>query len=251
MRNLYWGVILIGIGILLLLDNLGVADFGDMIHDFWPVLLILWGLSVLLRRRAAGNAQRMGGYTQPQGARSQAPGPSSQVADASFEESPGSPQSSGSAFESADASSQTMGAPSAPLGGPTHTMGGQFQTESELIHQSSVFGDISVKVSSRRFRGGSISTVFGSTSLDLSSAGFAEGDHELRIHGVFGESRLILPRDAAVAISASSVLGDLVIFGQQKGGISSEIQHMTPSYALASSKLRISITRIFGSIRVD
>ena len=46
-------------------------------------------------------------------------------------------------------------------------------------------------------------------------------------------------------------MGDLVIFGQRKGGISSEIQHMTPGFAQASSRLRITITRILGGIRVD
>lgn len=188
MRNLYWGFILIGIGILLLLDNLGVADFGDMIRDFWPLLLVFWGLSILVRRRS---------FTSPQ------------------------------------------------------TAEGSFQTESELIQQSSVFGDIAANVTSTRFRGGSVSTVFGASNLDLSAARFAEGEHELRIHGVFGDSRLVLPKDAAVAISATTVFGELLIFGQQKGGMSSEIQHVTASYPLASSRLKISISRVFGRIRVE
>jgi lia operon protein LiaF len=129
--------------------------------------------------------------------------------------------------------------------------GGPYQSESELLHQSSAFGDISVNVTSPHFRGGSISTVFGGSNLDLSSAGIAEGEHELRIHGVFGDSRLVLPKDAAVAISASSVFGDLIILGQRKGGISTEIQHVTPNYPLASNRLKVIITRVFGSIRVE
>ena len=223
MRNLYWGFILIIIGILLLLDNLGVADFGDMIHDYWPVILVVWGLGILLRRRSVSTAPSPAGY--PQGGSEQI-GSQQGVSPGAESQQPGSSQSRASA------------------GGPN-------QSESELIHQSSAFGDISVNVTSPHFRGGSVSTVFGGSNLDLSAAGIAEGEHELRIHGVFGDSRLVLPKDAAVAISASSVFGDLFILGQRKGGISTEIQHVTPSYPLASNRLKVTITRIFGSIRVE
>ena len=51
-RNLFLGIVLITIGVLFLLDNLGVADFGDMVHDYWPLILILWGLSIVMRGRA-------------------------------------------------------------------------------------------------------------------------------------------------------------------------------------------------------
>ena len=34
MRNLFWGFILVMFGVLLLLDNIGIADFGEMIHDY-------------------------------------------------------------------------------------------------------------------------------------------------------------------------------------------------------------------------
>ncbi|TLY32431.1 MAG: hypothetical protein E6K56_03270 [Ignavibacteria bacterium] len=194
MRNFYWGFILILFGFLLLLDNLGAIDFKEFISDYWPLLLILWGVSILARRR---------------------------------------PRPAGAAG---------AGVPSPELSS---------QIDSELVHQSSVFGNIDVKVTSQQFKGGSISTVFGESFIDLSSAKFAEGEHELRVHGVFGESRIILPPDAAAAVSASSVLGELVIFGQRKGGFSSEIQHMTPNYAQVTNRMKISITRVFGSINVS
>ncbi len=46
-----WGLILIILGGLLLLDNLGVADFGHVIGTYWPIILIVIGLSLLLRHR--------------------------------------------------------------------------------------------------------------------------------------------------------------------------------------------------------
>jgi len=45
------GVIIIVIGIILLLNNLDAFDLGEFIADFWPVLLILLGLRLILRRK--------------------------------------------------------------------------------------------------------------------------------------------------------------------------------------------------------
>src|SRR5258706_4854130 len=125
MRNLYWGFILIVIGILLLLDNLGVADFGDMIHDYWPLILVFWGLGILLRRRSVSTSPSPAG--NPQGD-SQEMGSQPGVSPGAESQQPGSSQFGSSAGE------------------PN-------QSESELLHQSSAFGDISVNVTSPRFPG--------------------------------------------------------------------------------------------------
>ena len=42
--TLIWGVILIAIGILFLLDNIDIhIDVWRYLSNFWPVILILWG----------------------------------------------------------------------------------------------------------------------------------------------------------------------------------------------------------------
>ena len=48
--KLVGGVILIGIGLIFLLDRMGVADFGDVIRRYWPMVLVLIGLPRLFRR---------------------------------------------------------------------------------------------------------------------------------------------------------------------------------------------------------
>ena len=49
--NLLWGFILILIGLLFLLDNLYIMDFGDFISTFWPAILILIGIKIILDKR--------------------------------------------------------------------------------------------------------------------------------------------------------------------------------------------------------
>lgn len=49
MKNIAFGLILVLVGFLLLLDNLGVLDFFDVILTYWPIILIIAGIYFLLR----------------------------------------------------------------------------------------------------------------------------------------------------------------------------------------------------------
>jgi hypothetical protein len=47
-RHVFWAFILIAIGILFMLNNFGVLEFGfRALWSLWPLILILWGISVL------------------------------------------------------------------------------------------------------------------------------------------------------------------------------------------------------------
>ena len=186
-RNYFVGIVLITFGVLFLLDNLGVANFGDMIHDYWPLILILWGLSILLRRKTS-------------------PGESSAIVADSLDR--------------------------------------------ELVHESNVFGNIFLSITSQHFKGGSISTVFGDCDLDLSSATIADGEHVLRVHSVFGDSSIILPKNTAVSVTASSTFGSLTVLGKRKDGFSSVLQATTPEYESSPNRLNISLNKVFGDTRI-
>lgn len=47
-RNIFWGVVLIFLGVLFILQNLNVIHFEWMhLWRLWPVILVLWGVSIL------------------------------------------------------------------------------------------------------------------------------------------------------------------------------------------------------------
>ncbi|HTX20100.1 MAG TPA: cell wall-active antibiotics response protein LiaF [Bacteroidota bacterium] len=48
-RSYIGAIVLITLGILFLLDNLGVAHFGDIISTYWPLILILIGIRIFVR----------------------------------------------------------------------------------------------------------------------------------------------------------------------------------------------------------
>jgi predicted membrane protein len=193
MRNLFWGLILVMFGVMFLLDNLGIADFGYMIHQYWPLILIFWGIVILTRRR--------------------------------WDRVP----------VSADASPPTATSP----------------LDTDVIHRSDVFGDLTLAVSSQNFKGGSVSTVFGSTFLDLSKAKIAEGNYVFNVHSVFGSTQIVLPPDAAVSISATGVFGDLFVRGDQRRGFSTSLYSVTPNYEGATNRIKISVSNVFGSLKIS
>ncbi len=49
--RIFGGLIIIVIGVLLLLNNIGTFDLGDFIADYWPVILILLGVRLILRTK--------------------------------------------------------------------------------------------------------------------------------------------------------------------------------------------------------
>ncbi len=47
-RHVFWAFILIAVGILFMLNNFGVLEFGfRTLWSLWPLILILWGISIL------------------------------------------------------------------------------------------------------------------------------------------------------------------------------------------------------------
>ena len=54
--ELFWGVLLITLGVVFLLAKLDIMDIGDFFRIFWPVILIAVGLRLILKRNAGAMA---------------------------------------------------------------------------------------------------------------------------------------------------------------------------------------------------
>lgn len=196
--GLWWGVILIAIGVLMLLDNMYVVDFGDILHTYWPVIFIIWGLSLLGRRSSSGRSE----------------------SDPSF----------------------------GRVDGVTATV--YPGSDANQLSSSTVFGDYRVAVQSKSFAGGTVSTTFGNTDIDLLNAQLAEGEHALKLDGVFGNTWVHLPKDMAFAVFANTTFGDTRVNDQRKGGVSSSLDYTSPDFHLAAKRLRISVSRVFGNVTI-
>jgi predicted membrane protein len=196
--RIWWGLVLIVLGVLFLFDNIRLIDFGEILHTWWPLLLVIWGLAILVRRMNIP-----------------------QVGDAK------------------------PGATSDHLFGDTNE-----QSTADRISYSGVFGDTRVRVSSSDFKGGTVSTVFGDTLIDLSPSSLHDGENTLKVSGVFGDIDVIAPREAGLAVSATTVFGNLTVNEMHKEGFSSSVQYESPGYVTAPKKLRIVMSQVFGDVSV-
>ena len=50
--QIFWGLFLVAAGTFLLLGRLGIADFSWTLRKFWPLIIVIIGLSKLFHRRS-------------------------------------------------------------------------------------------------------------------------------------------------------------------------------------------------------
>jgi predicted membrane protein len=193
-RSFWPGVILIVLGALFLLDTLEVSSFGHVVRTYWPLILIIVGIALLLKSQRDWMAA---GPSTPQGEGRQG-----------------------------------------------------VETSADVVSESSVFGNIFVKPTSKNFRGGSVSAVFGNLELNLASVELAPGEQHLGVHGVFGGVRVTLPKDVGLMVRGNCLFGEVTVLNQKRGGIGSEVFHKSDNYDTAEKKLNITASQVFGDLRI-
>ncbi|MGB3778881.1 MAG: LiaF domain-containing protein [Tunicatimonas sp.] len=62
-------------------------------------------------------------------------------------------------------------------------------------------------MTSEYFRGGKITTIFGSNEINLVNAQLADGQNELDLFTLFGSTELTVPRDWDVKVDVTPILG--------------------------------------------
>ena len=141
------GVVITGLGVIFLLVTLDVwgFSFGD-IWRFWPVILVIVGMSIIFGGRKARSKRR-------------------------------------DALHSADDS-----------------------TPGEL-NVSCVFGETSQTITDRALSGGEVTSVFGNARVDLRGAGLAAGGASLNVTAVFGGVVLAVPPAWSLQIETTNILG--------------------------------------------
>lgn len=123
-------------------------------------------------------------------------------------------------------------------------------SEENHVSSSTVFGDYTVAIQSKSFAGGFVSTTFGNMDIDLLNARLAEGEHSLKLDGLFGNTTVYLPKDMAFVVFANTTFGDIWINQQRKQGISPSLDYASSDFHTATQRLRISASRVFGKITV-
>jgi predicted membrane protein len=80
-------------------------------------------------------------------------------------------------------------------------------TDMDFIDDVAVFGGSEQKVTSKNFKGGKVTNIFGGSSFDLSDAELAPGRNILDMFCLFGGSKIIVPPAWKVKIEVTAIFG--------------------------------------------
>jgi len=221
--RIFWGLVLILIGALVLFLRYDFWDFGYLLSTWWPSILILIGISVLIgnrfRRWGAGLILILFG---------------------------GLFQAWELGYLAGDVWRKIWPAVLIVLGAwiifrPSRRRQDRFRAAPAPggdIDVTAVFSGAKRRVEARNFKGGEATAVFGGVDLDLTGAGLEGGQATMEATAIFGGVDIIVPRDWKVVLDGTPILG----------GVS--MKHANPPESEVQSTLHVRGTAIFGGVTV-
>lgn len=65
--NLTWGLVLIALGVIFILNNFNYLNFGHLLWTYWPLILVAIGIKIILDRRRVNTQDMTGNSSIPSG----------------------------------------------------------------------------------------------------------------------------------------------------------------------------------------
>ncbi len=81
------------------------------------------------------------------------------------------------------------------------------ETDMDIIDDVAIFGGSEQKVTSKNFKGGKVTNIFGGSTFDMSDAVLAPGRNTLDMFCLFGGSKMIVPPTWKVKIEITAIFG--------------------------------------------
>lgn len=191
--RIFWGLMLILLGVLFLLDQMGQLDFGNLISRWWPLILVAAGLWQLISsdfRELAGGLFLI------------ALGVIFQLAK----------------LEILGRSAWHYIWPALIIGLGLWVLLGAFRRSSaarfsdsreDVLDAFAIFAGLNRRIESQNFRGGRATALMGGIELDLTGARLAEPRVGLELTAILGGIDLRVPRHIQVELQGNPVLGGI------------------------------------------
>lgn len=81
------------------------------------------------------------------------------------------------------------------------------EIDMDFIDDIAIFGGSEQKITSKNFKGGKVSNIFGGSTFDLMDAELATGRNVLDMFCLFGGSKIIVPAGWSIKIEVTSIFG--------------------------------------------
>ena len=217
---MFFGFVLVGLGVLFLLDNLNLLETRDVIRTFWPTVIIGWGVVRLFRTR--GGERLMGAVAVFVGSLFLG----NQLFDwdvsvmaifwplilIAFGISILSRAWGGVTTVQASVSTSAPGAAGVTDAGGAATGDADPDARvdtSSTIKEFAVMAGVERKNISQTFRGGDVTAAMGSVEIDLRECRMAAEDVQVSVSVFLGEIVLRIPRDWTVDSRVAVVMASL------------------------------------------
>ena len=220
--RIFAGILLIAVGVVFLLANIGRLDFGDFISMYWPMILIFFGLWHLFSRgfRNAGGALfliilgvffQLNNWDMIGGRVWVYFWPLLIIAAGLW-----------IIFKPR----QRIFADKAP------------EIKDDDLGAFALFSGLKRRFESDKFRGGKATAIFGGMDLDLTQAKLAENQATVELTAILGGINLFVPREWNVIVDSSSILGGV------------DDKHRPVPAATVQPTLYVKATAILGGIDI-
>jgi predicted membrane protein len=189
------GILLAVIGLLILLDNLGVLDLGPFLGRWWPLIIVLLGLWKLV----VWGAQSLGSALLLI-----IIGILCQLATVGAIEW-------SAIFRLWPVLLIAIGAwmllrPTRHWGEKHRAIGGE---NIDFLDAWALFGGAERRLTSQQFNGGNATALFGGIDIDLRQAQLSEGEHSLHLTALFGGVDVFVPPEWDVTVTGTPLFGSL------------------------------------------
>ena len=98
----------------------------------------------------------------------------------------------------------------------------------------------------------SISHFIGDTKLDLTRAQIPLGETRIYVSTFIGDVKVFVPDDYSVGVRvvSSSLIGDVKVMDQKRGGLFNQVNVETPRFIDASKQVVLVVSTFIGDVRV-
>jgi predicted membrane protein len=240
MGGMIMGLAVIAVGVLFLLKNVGILYFDDL-WQYWPVILIAFGISKLVNTHSASSVTsglilggigtvfllRNLGYI---------------YGDVWQYLWPGILIAVGVSILAKHLDRMHDQNPAAATAGRFPSDGGVGASTSgaNYLHAECVFSGTRQKIESQDFEGGNVSTLFGGAEIDLRSAGTKREEISIKAEAIFGGIELWVPAQWHTIVRGTGVFG----------GFEDKTFPAAPGASANAPRLVVTGSAVFGAVVV-
>jgi predicted membrane protein len=81
------------------------------------------------------------------------------------------------------------------------------ESSSDFIDEVNVFGGSERKITSKSFKGGKVTSIFGGSTFDMLDCELSEGKSTIDVVNIFGGTKMIIPADWKIHVEVVAIFG--------------------------------------------